>query len=125
MLMRSLKGWGYREMAERLGVDLVNLSKDKRYEVMLEGHYFETLKTIETLLRATRSVPNLKYAEKTKTGTTKPQILGDNIEFKFIPFYSYWIQRISLNLSKTAHKLSRYADALSKFLSQAGGGLMV
>ncbi len=43
---------GYEEMAERLGVRLVNLSKDKRYEVVLGGYYFDTLTTTETLIRA-------------------------------------------------------------------------
>lgn len=217
---------GYIEIAQRLGVGLVNLSNDKRYDMALEGHYFETLKSTETLLRATKiisvaklkthsqqkitcnmknlfgllpekykskyhpfmsevlvdlaefykpfcivdgivgmegsgpsdgerkevgviivgsnpvavdaatarlmgfntgSVPNLKYAKKMKIGTIHPQIVGDRAirKFKFIPFYSYWIQRLSLNLSKIGHIFSNMANGFSKFLSQASGGLIV
>lgn len=217
---------GYKEMTERLGVNLINLSKDKRYKVALKGHYFEILNSTETLLMATRiisvaklkthsqqkitcnmknlfgllpgkmkadyhpfmsevltdltelykpfciidgivgmegsgpsdgkkkyagvillgqnpvtvdaaaarlmgfnpkSVPNIRYAQKVGIGTLEPIIIGDNIieRFEFIPFYSYWIQRFSLNLSRTGHKLSDMTDGLLKFLSQVSGGLII
>lgn len=217
---------GYTEMAQRLGVNLLNLSNDKRFDVALEGHYFETLKSTETLLRATKiisiaklkthsqqkitcnmknlfgllpekykskyhpfmsevlvdlaefykpfcivdgivgmegsgpsdgerkeagviivgsnpvavdaaaarlmgfnpgSIPNLNYAKKMKIGTIHPQIIGDNSvsKFEFIPFYSYWIQRFSLNLSKIGYMFSNMVNGFSKFLSQASGGLIV
>lgn len=217
---------GYKDIAERLGVGLVNLSKDKRYKVELKGHYFETLNTTETLLRATKiisvaklkthsqqkitcnmknlfgllpgkmkadyhpfmsevltdlvglykpfciidgivgmegsgpsdgkkkytgvillgynpvtvdaaaarlmgfdpkSVPNIRYAQKNGIGTLKPIIIGDNVieKFEFIPFYSYYIQRFSLNLSKIGHKFSDMTDGILKFLSQVSGGLII
>lgn len=217
---------GYKEMAERLGINLVNLSKDKRYKVELKGHYFETLNTTETLLKATKiisvsklkthsqqkitcnmknlfgllpgkmkaeyhpfmsevltdlaelykpfcivdgivgmegsgpsdgkkkhvgvilvgynpvtvdaaaaklmgfnpkNVPNIKYAQKVGVGTLRPIIIGDNIidRFEFVPFYSYWIQRFSLDLNKTGHKFSDTTDGILKFLSQVSGGLII
>jgi len=69
---------GYRELANRLGVGLVNLSKDKRYEVMLEGRYFETLKTTETLLRATRivSIAKLKTHVQQKITCNMKNLFG-------------------------------------------------
>ncbi|KCZ71729.1 hypothetical protein ANME2D_01783 [Candidatus Methanoperedens nitroreducens] len=217
---------GYKEMAERLGVELVNLSKDKRYEVVLEGHYFETLNTTETLLGATKiisiaklkthiqqkitcnmknlfgllpekykakyhpfmsevlvdlaeyyrpfciidgivgmegpgpsdgykkeagmiivgnnpvatdavaarimgfdpeRVPNLRYAEKKGLGTTKPEVIGNIAEgkFEFIPVYSYLSYRFALFLNKCSFRVNRYFEGVSKFISLAGGGLMI
>lgn len=217
---------GYKELAERLGVKIVNLSKDNRYKVALNGHYFETMNTTETLLRATKiisvaklkthsqqkitcnmknlfgllpeklkskyhpfmsevltdliefykpfcvvdgifgmegsgpsdgntklvgvilvgdnpvavdaaaaklmgfnpkSCPNIKYAEKKGNGTLNPIIIGYNLveKFEFIPFYSYWIQRFSLDFNRKGHKLSDLTDGVAKFLSQVSGGLIV
>ena len=53
---------GYTDLAERHGVDLINLTKDETHTVLLNGHYFRTMKVPVTLLRATKliSVAQLK-----------------------------------------------------------------
>lgn len=84
---------GYKEMAERLGVGLVNLSRDKRYEVALEGHYFETLNTTETLLKATKiiSVAKLKTHAQQKITCNMKNLFGllpEKYKAKYHPFMS-------------------------------------
>jgi uncharacterized protein (DUF362 family) len=69
---------GYTELAENIGVDLVNLSKDKRYEVALEGYFFETLEVPETLLRATKiiSIAKLKTHAQQKITCSMKNLFG-------------------------------------------------
>lgn len=69
---------GYRELADTHGVDLINLSKDKRYEVVVEGYFFETLEVPETLLRATKlvSIAKLKTHAQQKITCSMKNLFG-------------------------------------------------
>ena len=53
---------GYRDLAEQLGVKLVNLSRDEKIEITLNGHYFKNFSVARTLLESDYfiSVANLK-----------------------------------------------------------------
>lgn len=69
---------GYKDLAESLGVELINLSKDKRYNVVLNGHYFETLEVPETLLKATKivSIAKLKTHAQQKITCNMKNLFG-------------------------------------------------
>jgi len=82
---------GYKEMANRLGVELVNLSNDKKFEVVLDGHFFETLEVPETLLKATQiiSIAKLKTHAQQKITCSMKNLLGmipKKIKAKYHPF---------------------------------------
>lgn len=69
---------GYKDLAESLGVELVNLSKDKRYDVALDGYFFETLEVPETLLKATKivSIAKLKTHAQQKITCNMKNLFG-------------------------------------------------
>ena len=69
---------GYNELAEELGVELVNLSEDKRYEIAFDGYFFETLEVPETLLKATKivSIAKLKTHAQQKITCNMKNLFG-------------------------------------------------
>jgi len=69
---------GYKELAENLGVELVNLSKERIYEVALDGHFFETLEVPEVLLKATKiiSIAKLKTHVQHKITCNMKNLFG-------------------------------------------------
>jgi uncharacterized protein (DUF362 family) len=82
---------GYRELAENLNVELINLSKDKKYEVALEGYFFETLESTETLLKATKvvSIAKLKTHSQQKITCSMKNLFGllpRKAKVKYHPF---------------------------------------
>lgn len=69
---------GYKDLAESLGVELINLSKDKRYDVALDGYFFKTLEVPETLLKATKivSIAKLKTHAQQKITCNMKNVFG-------------------------------------------------
>lgn len=59
---REFEILGYTELRDELGVELVNLSKDNKVEIFVDGHYFNTLCIGETSFKATKIInfPKLK-----------------------------------------------------------------
>jgi len=69
---------GYRELSERLGVRLVNLSMEKKVRLALNGDYFQTLLVPEILMRATNiiNVAKLKTHVQYRMSCAMKNIFG-------------------------------------------------
>jgi len=69
---------GYAKLASDLNIELINLSKDKRYTVALEGYFFKNLEVPESLLKATKiiSVAKLKTHAQQKITCNMKNLFG-------------------------------------------------
>jgi uncharacterized protein (DUF362 family) len=84
---------GYRNLAEKLDVELVNLSKDEIFEIELDGKYFKTFDTPKTLLVATKfiSIAQLKtHTQVRMTCIMKNQfgLISRRLKSKHHPYMS-------------------------------------
>jgi len=82
---------GYVELAEKYGVKLVNLSKDKKTDILADGKYFDTFRAPETLLRATKiiSIPKIKtHAQYKMTCVMKNQfgLIPNRYKARYHPY---------------------------------------
>ncbi|VVB64355.1 Uncharacterised protein [uncultured archaeon] len=69
---------GYIELADELSIELINLSKEKMYEVQLDGNYFKVLKVPEALLKSTKiiSVAKLKTHSQQRITCNMKNLFG-------------------------------------------------
>jgi uncharacterized protein (DUF362 family) len=61
---------GYGELAEKYGVELINLSNDAKHDMYIGGYYFDYLKVPETLLRMTKFISVAKLKTHTQQKIT-------------------------------------------------------
>jgi uncharacterized protein (DUF362 family) len=84
---------GFKELAEKSSVRLINLSRDKKYEVYADGFFFKYLKVPETLLRMTKfiSIAKLKtHTQQKITCIMKNQfgLIPERYKARYHPFMS-------------------------------------
>lgn len=81
---------GYKELALKLGVELVNLSKDKKATIRINGYHFDVFKCPKTLLESRLiSVSKMKtHYQYRFTGILKNQfgLIPEKYKAKYHPF---------------------------------------
>ncbi len=98
---REFEILGYRELEKEMGVELVNLSKDKIVEISVDGHYFDTLRVSEKTLKATKLInfAKLKTHASMKITVCLKNLFG-LIPGKFRGHYHPYMNEIMYDLSQ-------------------------